>query len=301
MKLVCLVGLVVVSCAAPTEAYWASWVAGEAPTYADRSLDPLPNGQAVTRVLWVPGLDHGTVPQGLTIAQGKLLLATYQSASPRLARGPCRVFVLEPATGAVEDFFDLPDDCGHAGGIAVTDDGRALVADTHRLFVIDLRQTRADGLGRAVVIKRLRLEPQVRGSFIAYRGGQVYIGRYATRNPPSLFTFPLSAVDRLHDRAELRPEHALARVPLPRFVQGVSFDRAGDLWLSMSTPPLGWLARLDLRTGEILGRFAVARGIEGLAFDADGRLWSVSERGALRFPRGPFYPVIFCLDVARLR
>ena len=66
---------------------FAQDVSGARPTYDGRELSDVPNAQAITRRLWMPGLDEGFVPQGLTVMAGTVYVAAYRSAERgRLAR-----------------------------------------------------------------------------------------------------------------------------------------------------------------------------------------------------------------------
>src|SRR3546814_7458533 len=57
---------------------------GAIPAQTQRTLtEKIPNADAVTWRAWVPGLDEGFVPQGLTVAEGAILLATYRGTEDR--------------------------------------------------------------------------------------------------------------------------------------------------------------------------------------------------------------------------
>jgi hypothetical protein len=96
---------------------WAQ-VLGQAPTYTDRKLSDVPNAAAMTARLWVPGLDEGYVPQGLTSIGADLFVTSYRSVDPKQGRGPCRLYRIDPTSGTVRGQLDLPASCGHAGGLA---------------------------------------------------------------------------------------------------------------------------------------------------------------------------------------
>ena len=89
-----------------------------APTYTDRALSSVPNAQAMRGHVWVPGLDDAYVPQGVAFGDGAVWVATYRSADPAQSFGPCRVYRIDPASGAVNGQFDLPSECGHAASEA---------------------------------------------------------------------------------------------------------------------------------------------------------------------------------------
>ena len=94
---------------------------GKKPAYTDRELSPFPNAQAITKRIWVPGLDDGYVPQGVTFQAGVLFISSYRSTDPKQDRGPCRVFAVDPETGIVLSQIDLPSQCGHAMPIGIED------------------------------------------------------------------------------------------------------------------------------------------------------------------------------------
>jgi hypothetical protein len=120
-------------------------ILGTPPTYATPAPSGVPNEDAIGVRIWAPGLDAGYNPQGLTVADGALYVAAYRSAVRSVTRGPCRVFRIDPASGAETGHFDVPPPCGHAGGLAVAGDGRLYLADTHVLFAIDLGGAFAGG------------------------------------------------------------------------------------------------------------------------------------------------------------
>ena len=45
------------------------------PGYLWGGPSSVPNEQAITRMIWAPGLDEGYVPQGLTVADDAVLVA----------------------------------------------------------------------------------------------------------------------------------------------------------------------------------------------------------------------------------
>jgi hypothetical protein len=51
-------------------------------------VNQVPNQQAITTALWAPGIDHGYVPQGLTFAEGQILMSGYQHQARRSSWGP---------------------------------------------------------------------------------------------------------------------------------------------------------------------------------------------------------------------
>ena len=147
---------------------------GKQPSYTSRELSPLPNGQALTKQIWIPGLDEGYVPQGVTFLNGRLFVSSYMSSDPNQSRGPCRLFMIEPETGRVLSHLDLPAQCGHAGGLAKGPRGNILVADTRHLFEIEMKQQKPDEFGR--VLRVIALTGKLKGSFAASTADAIWLG-----------------------------------------------------------------------------------------------------------------------------
>lgn len=265
------------------------------PTYTDRALSDVANAAAMTQRIWVPGLDEGYVPQGLTAIGSDLYLSAYKSIDPRQGRGPCRLYRLDVRSGVVTGQLDLPPQCGHAGGLAKGPAGRLFVSDTHEVFEIELGDDRDPVIGR--VARSIELLGAVRGSFAAGTGDSLWLGTYSKASDAKLYKFPFAAL-----KLQLSEEDAAASLPLPTLAQGAAFDAAGRLWLSRSGSRLGELLQLHPASGEVEARYLVPAGIEDLTFDASGQLWSLSEAGSRRWIGwDTFFPVVFRLDPARLR
>jgi sugar lactone lactonase YvrE len=231
-------------------------------------------------------------------------VAAYRSASLNVQRGPCRVFRLDPASGAETGHVDVPAPCGHAGGVAFAADGRLYLTDTHDLFAIDLAGAFA---GTEPQIRHWPLGPGLRGALAASDRGAIWIGTYEEKLPGRLFRFDTARLGGVPPGAPLLAEQASAALAIPSYAQGAAFDGAGKLWVSRSDTLWGELIRLDARTGVTEATYAFAPGVEGIAFDAAGRLWAVSEAGAkhayipaLALLGMPFYPLVFSVDPARL-
>lgn len=267
-------------------------VFGTAPTYTDRKLSDVPNGAAMTARIWVPGLDEGYVPQGLTVIGADLFVSSYRSVDPRQSRGPCRLYRMDTVSGAVRGQLDLPAACGHAGGLARGPAGRLFVADTREVFEVALGTT-----GAGEVVRSTRLTGGVRGSFAAGTGEALWLGTYAKDGDPRLYRFPFAVL-----KDELRESDAAGSLPLPKEAQGGAFDAAGRLWITRSGSKFGELLQLDAATGDVTARYAMPAGIEDLSFDAAGQIWSLSEAGSRRWLAWEtFFPVIFGIDSQRLR
>jgi sugar lactone lactonase YvrE len=280
-------------------------ILGVRPGYGPATPSDVPNPQAIGRRIWVPGLDAGYDPQGLTIAGGQLLVSGYESRSVRKTRGPCRVYRIDPASGRQTGHFDVPAPCGHAGGIAYAGGGLLYVADTHTLFETTLDQAFGAAGPRFRV---LPLGPGLRGGLAASGRGEVWLGTYVERGSGRISKFTAARLHRLPDGAQLTAQMASAQVPIPSYAQGAAVDGAGRIWVSRSDINWGDLERVDPASGRVLGGYKAPGGIEGIAFGRDGALWAVSEAGARHFYDRPFfslfvpfYPLVFAIEPQRLR
>jgi hypothetical protein len=273
-------------------------ILGQRPHYGPTQVSPLPNLPAIDRMIWVPGLDDGWDPQGLAIARGSLFVSAYQSLGAWKNRGPCQVFRIDPRTGRETGHFDVPEPCGHAGGLAYGGNGELFVADTHALFEIDIDRAFTDPRPKFRIFP---LGPGLKGAFAVSGTGAIWIGDYEPHRRAKAFKFTLAALDALPNGTTLRENRAAAVVPIPSYAQGGAVGPLGGLWISRSDIDWGYLDRLDPATGRLEQHYAIPAGTEGLAFDNSGRLWCVSEAGARHMPlRYPFFPLIYRLDPARL-
>src|SRR5206468_8946710 len=84
---------------------------------------PVPNAAAIVRRIWLPELDAGYDPQGLAVDNDAVYVSAYRSDCLSVRRGPCRVIRIDVETGGSAGYVDVPSPCGHAGGLAVADDG----------------------------------------------------------------------------------------------------------------------------------------------------------------------------------
>lgn len=270
-------------------------VLGTRPDYGPSAISPVPNLAAIDRLIWVPGLEKGWVPQGLTIAAGDLFVSAYRRRRFAQSRGPCRVFRIDPATGRELARIDVPAPCGHAGGLAYAGGKTLYLADTHTLFAVDWAAA-------APKFRVIPLGPGVKGALAASGQGEIGLGAYEEGRPGRILKYRTTVLDAIEDGAVLRADMASAELAIPSFAQGAAVDPSGRLWISRSEIAWGCLDRLDPRTGRLERRYPIAGGIEGIAFDQTGHLWGVSEAGGRHIPlRYPFFPVIFRIDPARLR
>ena len=271
---------------------------GTKPAYLTRRLGttpagPLPNEAAITSRIWAPGLDEGYVPQGLAVADGAVFVAAYRSSDVSISIGPCRLYRIAAATGTVTGSFDLPPSCGHAGGLALTAPDRIWVVDTHLMHEVELSPTGAP----IKVLREVRIEPPLKGSLATAHDNSIWLGSYERDRPGRLWRIPLVAITGAHVGAR----HATATTEIPSRAQGAAFDSQGRLWLARSGASLGELAVLDPRTGAVSGTYRVPDGIEGIAF-VGSLLWTVSEAGSRRWSNwATVFPLVFALDLAKLR
>jgi sugar lactone lactonase YvrE len=268
------------------------------------AIDAVPNEAAIGARLWVPGLDDWYSPQGLALVGQNIFVSAYRSDASRVTRGPCRVFRIDPASGAETGHFDVPPPCGHAGGLASAGNGKLYIADTHTLFATDLAGAFE---GRPPRFHVIPLGPGVTGGLAASGADAIWLGTYREDGPGRLYRFPTAALDRITEGAALNAEDATVVLAIPSQAQGAAIDRAGRLWVARSDLRWGELDRLDPASGRVEREYKVPPGIEGIAFDGNGRLWAVSEAGARHFYDQswmslimPFYPLVFAIDPARL-
>jgi len=278
----------------------AADVLGTRPAHLSGELPAVPNDAAILTRIWAPDIDEGYVPQGVTIADGALLVSSYRSADPKVGSGPCRVARIDPASGRTTGQFDMPGTCGHAGGLAYLGQGMLLVADTRKLYKIDLARALA-GQGDFVVAT-LALGGDMKGSLASFDGTSIFIASSEKDADKARgFFLPLSLFDT-HNGAVLTPADASRIFAVPALAQGAAFDRDGALWMTFSNSRAGALKKLDAASGAVLASHDMVIGIEDISFDAQGRLWTVSEAGTLRWSRWSHsYPVLFSVDPARLR
>jgi hypothetical protein len=290
----------VAACAAVGPA--APIVGGERPSYLGAVTESVPNAAAIGPRMWTPALDEGYVPQGLA-ADGPYLYVSSYRPSPDLKAntGPCRIFRIAAASGRIEGFFDLPEGaCTHSGGLEALGDGRLFLADTRRLFLIDIARALASGRADGAM-KSFALAGRLRGSFATFDGSGLWIGTW-TREPAKARMFRLDpALFDTHDGGSVGDALAAESIPIPPECQGAAVDRSGDFWVSASNGQWGKLYRIG-RQGEVKAQYEMVAGLEDLATDREGRLWGLSESGTRKYMGWPtHFPFVFRIEVDRLR
>jgi hypothetical protein len=277
-------------------------VLGKKPRHVWGGPSSVPNDQAITKRIWAPGIDDGYVPQGVTWADGVIYLSSYRSTDPKIDKGPCRIYKVDAESGETLGQFDLPEDCGHAGGLACIGNGILVAADTRRLYKIDAGSAFAGQRASTAVIATVSLSGQVKGSFVDFDGASVVVGSYEKDAARAKAHFlPLSIFDTPSGKT-VNEGIAVRTIPIPAEAQGAAFDKEGNLWISASGGKFGTLHKLDARTGRSLSSYEMVIGIEDLAFDDEGRLWSVSEAGSLRWQKwSKTYPLLFRIVLDKLQ
>lgn len=277
-------------------------VLGKKPGHVWGGPSSVVNDQAITRMIWAPGIDDGYVPQGVTWAEGAVYLSGYRSTDPKIDGGPCRIFKIDPASGNTLGQFDLPEDCKHVGGLAYVGKGILIASDTRRLYRIDAATAFAPGNPSNAVTATVALRGEVKGSFVDFDGSAVFVGSFERDAAKAKGHFlPLSIFDTRNGKT-VDERMAVRSISLPQEAQGAAFDKAGNLWITASSSRFGLLYKLDSKTGQIASSYEMVIGIEDIAFADDGSLWSVSEAGSLRWQRwSRTFPVLFRVDPGKLK
>ena len=275
-------------------------ILGTKPRYLGELAASFANDQAVSRKIWVPGLDEDYVPQGLAVDGHSVLVSAYRSGDPK---SMCRIARVDTATGRETGHFDAPAGCTHAAGLANVSGGMIVLADIHDLWRIELEKALQTGSAESAVRGHVKLGGQLEGHFAAFDGADLWIGMYTVTKDAArakMHRLPLGIFDA-YDGRSIDERQAVESVAVPPLGQGAAFN--GDsIWMAASSSRVGALYRLDRRSGQVLARFDTVTGIEGIAFDSEGRLWAVSEAGAKKYLHWPqHFPVIFEIDVAKLR
>ena len=276
---------------------------GDKPSYLWGGISSVANQESISAMIWAPGLDDGYVPQGLAQTDSTVLVASYKSTDPKVGTGPCRVFAVSTATGKQTGYFDMPDDCGHAGGLVMIDPDTVIVSDTRMLYKIDLKRALVAKLALPALLSVAKLSGLVKGSFVDFDGKDLWVGSSEkTSEKARAFRLSLKIFNEDRKTATINETMALSSIPIPTEANGMAFDRKGVMWIAASSSKFGALYRLNPGTGDVLSKYDVVIGIEDLSFDQEGNLWSVSEAGSRRWAKwSQTFPVIFRIDVAKLK
>ena len=277
-------------------------VLGKKPQHVWGGPSSVVNSQAITRMIWAPGIDDGYVPQGLAVAGNAVLVSGYKSEDTKVDRGPCRVFRVDVQTGECTGYFDMPEECGHAGGLAVLGNGVLVIADTKRLYKVDLDKAFQAGDLKDALLGTVKLGGDLKGSLADFDGTAIFLGSSEKDEAKAKGCFLPASVFDSHDGKTVKEDAVARSFPIDAEAQGAAFDREGNLWLSFSTSKFGKLRKVDPATGKVLAEFPMVIGLEDIGFDQDGRLWAVSEAGSLRWSKwSKTFPVVFQVDVSLLK
>jgi len=275
---------------------------GTKPAYLSGDATEVPNAQAISTMIWAPGLNDGYVPQGVTFADDHVLVSSYKSNDPKIGGGPTRLYRVDPRSGRPAGQFDLPSTIKHAGGIVYAGNGVLIVADTRRLYKIDLAKAFAEGNTEHALLGTITLGGAVKGSFVDFHQGWILTGSYDKDPAKSkVFFLPYALFDRPVDTVV--DEHAVARsFPITAMAQGAAFDAQGYLWLTFSNSKHGLLQKVDPVSGKMLEQHAMVNGIEDIGFDPQGGRWGVAEAGSPRWAKwATVFPVVFRVDGGKLQ
>ncbi len=273
-------------------------ILGIAPTYTSRPISPVPNAQAIRKAIWVPNIDNGFVPQGLTTAEGHVLLTGYRGIERN--KGLSTVFRIDPKAGAVTGEFRLPEDIQHPGGLAYAGHHILYVANSGTLTKLDLQVAFRDGHTENAIRGRAAVDIELGPSYLAYDGANLWFGKYRRSGAATIYRLnPSDAFGTTP--VYLDTQSGLFNFAVALRTQGASFDKHGNLWLSQSSRTFGRLQKIDAKTGKVLAAYTMPDGIEDISFFPDGTLWATSEAGARRYQSwATFFPVVFQLDLAKL-
>jgi hypothetical protein len=293
--------------------YYGNQILGKGPLYGDAMLSSVPNEQAIDTMIWAPGLDDGFIPQGITFAEGQILISAYQSMDPEIDNGPAKVFRVSPDTGEITGEFDLPPDVGHAGGLAYEGDGILYIAEPMKpaagekgkIYRIDLPMALEDGNCENAVTGKVILSEVMGPCFLTYDGAFLWFGLWAADDSvtPKIYKAdPERLFEGWPSVPEVFPEEAVTSFEIDERTQGGTFDSEGNLWVSQSCSKWGKVQKLDPSNGRVLEEYELMAGIEGMALSGEGDIWAVSEAGAIKYYGWQtYYPVIFQMYPSELK
>lgn len=217
--------------------------------------------------------------------------------------GGCRVFRIDAKSGGPAGSFEIPG-CNHAGGLAHVGQGLLVITDTRRMWRVEMEKAFAAGKIEGALRGTVGLAGDLFGSFAAFDGTDLWIGRYTVRAEAAnakIHRVPLKVFEE-SDGKDIDESKVAETLPAPPLGQGMAFQGRDTIWVASSSSQIGWLHRIERATGNVAQRFDTVIGIEGIAFAPDGTLWVVSEAGAKKYLHWKaHFPVVFTLDTAKLR
>jgi streptogramin lyase len=232
-----------------------------------------------------------------------LLVSSYQDTNATAPK--CRVFRVARASGVVSGYFDMPEPCKHAGGIADIGGGRIVLADTRQDWIVDLdpalRTGRAEGHTRGMI----KLATGYGSAFTFFDGKDLWNGVWVSEKgehaDAKIYRVELGLFAK--GNHTVTRENAVDVIRIPIQVQGAALDKQGNLWMTASQgETLSKLYRVDRKTGAVLAKYDMPPRIENISFDADGKLWAISESGAMKYQKDKqHFPVIFEIDTTKLK
>jgi hypothetical protein len=278
-------------------------ILGKKPGYGWATVSSVPNSKAIGIKIWAPGLDEGFVPQGLTFAEGQILVSLYQSKDPAVPKGPCKVYRVDPRAGLVTGQFDLPGRFGHADGLAY---GGSNILHAGVMYKIDLGGALKDGTCNEAILGKAAVEkPTMNPAFLAYDGTFLWFGRHNKEGSKKAKVYKVNAGKVFSPQTKddrITPDLADGSFEIDDAAQGAAFDKEGYLWVAYSRSKWGKVQKIDPSDGKVVKEYDLMAGLEDLACAPDGKLWSVSEAGAFKYIKWKtFYPLIFEIDQAKLK
>jgi hypothetical protein len=296
-------------CAAKPTCYSADdKILGNKPNYGWSSVSSFSNSKAIGTKIWVPELDEGFVPQGLTFAEGQILISLYQSKDPAVPTGPCRVYRVDPGTGIVTGGFDLPGEFGHADGLAYGGSNILYAGDTHAsvIYKIDIEKALKDGNCNEAILGKAAVDgATMNPAFLTYDGSFLWFGRHNKTGSKKAKVYKVDPGRLFSQQAngdKITPDLAEGGFEIGYEAQGATFDKEGYLWVSYSGSKWGKVQKIDPSKGKVIKEYDLMAGLEDFACAPDGKLWSVSEAGSFKYLNWKtYYPLIFEIDQTKLR